>query len=79
MILESNQTWSVMITTAKIQFNRSLVQSFLYGPPDQQYHAAERIKAGIGATVFVGNNVIEKERDDAGHRNTVVRGCDSNL
>ena len=79
MIFESNQAGSVMVTTAEIQFSRAIVQSFLYSPPDQEHHAAESIEARIGATVLVGNNVLKGQRDDAGDRNAIFRGCDSNL
>ena len=78
MVLEGDEAGGVMITAAEIQFSRSLIHRILYRSPHEHYTSAESIEPRIGATVFVGDYVLKRQRDDACDRRAILR-CDPDL
>src|SRR5437773_583863 len=66
MVLKYDQTRSVMIAAAQIEFRSAGAYGVLNRSPKQQHHSAERIESRIGTAVLIGDGILERQRDDAG-------------
>ena len=60
MILEGNETGVIKITAAQIKYSGSIRPGVLYCSPEQQRRTLKSIEASIGATILIGNDILER-------------------